>query len=981
MGKGPTVVGDVRGLMRVTPFRRRGGSALLLAVSLTIVGLLLARPAPALSKPKFVQKRYLLVTSGSSVSAKFRRPNKPGNLIVAYVVWDNADAVSLTDSAGNTYVSAVGPTPSGGDGSNAQVFYAKNIFGGSNTVSANFTTAITTRGVLYVHEYSGLDQIAPVDTVVAASGAAATMDSGFLSTASGNELLFMAGESNGRTVTRLGPRSIPRYRTRARRYGNITADKVVATAGSYDATATQSGTGWIMQLVAFKPSGSTPPATAYPVKVSANGRYLVDQHNAPVLLTGDSPQALIVNLSEAEADAFFADRQAAGFNLVWINLLCATYTGGRADGSTYDGIVPFTTPGDLATPNPSYFARVDRLLQLAAQHGLLVLLDPAETGSFLSVLNANGVTKARNYGRYLGTRYRSVDNIIWMHGNDFQSWENPGDDAVTQAVARGIQDTDERHIHTVELDYQVSGSLDDPSWAPLIQLNASYTYYPTYAQVLTDYNRANALPTFLVEANYEFEHNAADLGTPNILRRQAYWALLSGAAGQLYGNRYTWPFVSGWQSNLDTPGSRQMGYVKFLFEGRQWYNLIPDQTHAVVTAGYGTYADSGALGDNDYLTAARTPDGALVLAYLPTLRTITVDMSMLGAAVYASWYDPANGTFTPIAGSPLANSGTRPFTPPGLNSDGDEDWVLVLEATSVPPDTQAPSVPGGLAASNVAATQLTVSWTASTDNVGVAGYQVYRNGSFLRTTPATAYTDTGLAASTAYTYTVAAFDYANNVSEQAAPLVVTTTAPGPTFVQQNYATPQTPQSVVAVTYGAAQTAGNTNILAIGWNDTTASISAVTDSAGNVYHAALATYRGNGMSQAIYYAANIAAAPSNQVSVSFTQAAVYVDLRVTEYAGLRQTTPFQAGVSATGVGSSASTGALGTTAPQELLFAAGMTGATFSGAGTGYRAQVITAPDGDIVEDAIAASAGSYAATAPLSGGTWILQLAGFLAGP
>ena len=62
----------------------------------------------------------------------------------------------------------------------------------------------------------------------------------------------------------------------------------------------------------------------------------------------------------------------------------------------------------------------------------------------------------------------------------------------------------------------ISGSLDDPSWAPLIELNASYTYYPTYAQVLADYNRPSALPTFMVEANYEFEHNAADLGTPRL---------------------------------------------------------------------------------------------------------------------------------------------------------------------------------------------------------------------------------------------------------------------------------------------------------------------------------------------------------------------------------------------------------------------------------------------------------------------------------
>ena len=53
------------------------------------------------------------------------------------------------------------------------------------------------------------------------------------------------------------------------------------------------------------------------------------------------------------------------------------------------------------------------------------------------------------------------------------------DDAVVQAVARGIHDTDDRHIHTVQLDYLVSGSLDDPTWAPFIELNASYTYFPT----------------------------------------------------------------------------------------------------------------------------------------------------------------------------------------------------------------------------------------------------------------------------------------------------------------------------------------------------------------------------------------------------------------------------------------------------------------------------------------------------------------------
>ena len=73
------------------------------------------------------------------------------------------------------------------------------------------------------------------------------------------------------------------------------------------------------------------------------------------------------------------------------------------------------------------------------------------------------------------------------------------------AVAQGIRDIDPHDLQTVELNYHTSGSLDDPAWAPLIDLNASYTYDPTYVQVLKDYNRSNFLPTFMVEAGYEDE--------------------------------------------------------------------------------------------------------------------------------------------------------------------------------------------------------------------------------------------------------------------------------------------------------------------------------------------------------------------------------------------------------------------------------------------------------------------------------------------
>src|SRR5512132_1428767 len=82
--------------------------------------------------------------------------------------------------------------------------------------------------------------------------------------------------------------------------------------------------------------GTASAAPAYPVKKGPTGRYLVDQNGVPFLIAGESPQAMIGNLSEADAELFFQNRRAHGFNTVWINLLCATYTGCRGDGKTFD---------------------------------------------------------------------------------------------------------------------------------------------------------------------------------------------------------------------------------------------------------------------------------------------------------------------------------------------------------------------------------------------------------------------------------------------------------------------------------------------------------------------------------------------------------------------------------------------------------------------------------------------------------------------
>ena len=436
--------------------------------------------------------------------------------------------------------------------------------------------------------------------------------------------------------------------------------------------------------VASSSAEATIPASSarpvYPLKLDPTHRYLADQRNVPFMIVGDSPQALTVNLSVADAERFLANRRAAGFNSMWVNLLCIicnSVAGGRADGTTYDGIPPFKTPGDLATPNGAYFSRVDRMIRISERYGILLFLNPIETAGWLPILRSNGVEKSYDYGRFLGARYGGFRNIVWFHGNDFQSWRDRSDTELVQAVARGIRAGGSRQLQTVELNYLVSSSLDDETWRPLIRVDSVYTYAPTYAELLKEYDRPRFLPTVMIEANYEFEawHYPTDLQT---LRRQAYWSMLSGASGQFYGNKYTWQFLDGWSDHLDTPGSRQMSYAARFFSTRPWFKLIPDQRHTVIIEGYGTFTTGGTLNENDYVTAARTPDGRMVIAYVPEPRAFTVDMTKLSGPVSASWYDPTNGASTAISGSPFRNAGQKTFEPPAENADGDGDWVLVL---------------------------------------------------------------------------------------------------------------------------------------------------------------------------------------------------------------------------------------------------------------------------------------------------------------
>jgi hypothetical protein len=175
-----------------------------------------------------------------------------------------------------------------------------------------------------------------------------------------------------------------------------------------------------------------------------------------------------------------------------------------------------------------------------------------------------------------------------------------------------------------------------------------------------------------------------EYGTPSVLRRQEYWAMLSGGKGQFYGNNYTDDFMAGWKNFVDTASVTQLMIWHAFFSSLPWQDLVPDQDHMVVTVGFGTPGhDKDQASKVDFCTASKTEDGSVVVAYMPTPRAITVNMSSLKAPATAKWFDPVSGSYIIVPGGPFANVGTRNFAPPAKVNDnyGDGDWVLLLVAS------------------------------------------------------------------------------------------------------------------------------------------------------------------------------------------------------------------------------------------------------------------------------------------------------------
>jgi hypothetical protein len=395
-----------------------------------------------------------------------------------------------------------------------------------------------------------------------------------------------------------------------------------------------------------------------------------------------------------------------------------------------------------------------------------------------------------------------------------------------------------------------------------------------------------------------------------------------------------------------------------------------------------------------------------------TITTPSVDQTIgLGQAVSfsGSGTDP-DGTISAYewvfpGGSPstsaLANPGNVVYSTAGsylasfnvTDNAGLTDPSPQTRTITVVPDFSVSATPPSQTVPPGSAASYTVSVSPGTGFTGTVSFSVsgLPPGATPSFSPATVTTSGSTTLSISTTTSVAQGTYSILISGTSggltrtspATFIVSSSAPPPpniTFMQVNYATPQTSLATVSVPFTLAQTGGDLNVVVVGWNDSTSTVSSVTDSSGNAYSLAVGpTFVSGFLSQSIYYAKNItgASANANTVTVQFNQAAAYPDVRILEYRGV---TTLDAKAGASGNSAIASSGPATTTSANELIFGANTVYTITAAAGSGFTSRVITSPDGDIAEDEVVTTAGSNSATATLAWpGPWIMQMVTFSA--
>lgn len=434
------------------------------------------------------------------------------------------------------------------------------------------------------------------------------------------------------------------------------------------------------------------------LKVSANGRYFVDEKGVPFFWLGDTGWLLFSKLTREEAEQFLEDRRKKGFNVIQVMVL---HTVAAANVYHDSALVhhnvsrPVVTPGNdfRDAAQYDYWDHIDHIVDLAARKNMFMAMVPV-WGS--NVKNGSvSREEARLYAKWLADRYKNRWNIIWLNGGDIK-----GSDSLStwKIIGNTLNENDRNHLIT----FHPFGRTTSSQWfhnEPWLDFNmfqsghrsydldtsrAEHRFGPdNYRFLQLDYPLKPVKPTLDGEPSYELiPYGLHDTTKPywqaHDVRRYAYWSVFAGSAGHTYGHNSVMqmhkPYDKGsaygskkyWYQALNDSGARQMRHLKTLMLSKPYLVRVPDQTLVV-----------GQPGEKySYIAATRGNDYAFVYDY--SGKPFEVKMGKItGSAVKASWFSPRDGSKKQVG--VFVNKGYRKFDPPGEQRDGN-DWVLILES-------------------------------------------------------------------------------------------------------------------------------------------------------------------------------------------------------------------------------------------------------------------------------------------------------------
>ena len=154
------------------------------------------------------------------------------------------------------------------------------------------------------------------------------------------------------------------------------------------------------------------------LRLSENRRHLAHADGTPFFWLGDTAWPLFTQYSRQEAEIYLENRAKKGFTI--IQGVLTWFGGDRPDpsgmSSNWKGEYPWLNK-DPAHPNPAFFEHVDDLLSLAQNLDLTLAILPT-WGNYVTDLHLFTAESARQYGTWLGSRYRDRPNIVWINGGD-----------------------------------------------------------------------------------------------------------------------------------------------------------------------------------------------------------------------------------------------------------------------------------------------------------------------------------------------------------------------------------------------------------------------------------------------------------------------------------------------------------------------------------------------------------------------------------